>query len=453
MSGPLRPTSSELDALVIGAGFAGIAAARRLVDHGRRVLVLEARDRVGGRAYTDYRLGRGLPLELGAQMVHGRTAPTHEWIARQRLTTRPLPVTRRSRIVLERKVGRFPWIALPFHPVGGPRAVYDGLFRIPRELREARPPDRTLADFLSQRPARPAARWFVEMLHGHVYGVDPDQIGIVGSAEEERRATEGFGFRNFQLVEGYSRLAEREAAGLGDRIRLGAPVTEVRARDGGIEATVRPSTGAPVTYRAGRAIVTVPLGVLKAGELAFDPPLPPEKREAIERLGFGDAFALQLRVSGGTFRSRLGDFGILWGGTPSSFLRPRVGLGEAAEFVTAFTVGREAARRVALPDAELVAATVAEWDSVLPSGVTLGAVDGSAVHRWTTDPFVRGGYSYLPPGAGVGDRATLAAPIGDRLFFAGEATDVTGQSATVAGAIRSGIRAADEVLAAGAPAA
>ncbi len=443
--------SSDLDALVVGAGFAGIAAAHRLVDAGRRVIVLEASDRVGGRALTDYRLGHGVPLELGAQMVHGRSAATHAWIARRRLTTRPLPVTQRSRIAIDRKVGGFPWIALPFHPVGGSRAVVEGLVTLPRELRAALPPDHSLAEFLAQRPARPAARRFVEMLHAHVYGADPDQIGIVGCAEEDRRAVEGYGFRNFQLVEGYSALAEREAAALGDRIRLGAPVTELRSTPGGVVATVQPPGGSPVVYRAARAIVTVPLGVLKAGLPAFDPPLPPEKRAAIERLGFGDVYALQLRVRGGTFRSRLGDFGIVWGGTPSSFLRPRVGLDAPGEFVTAFTVGREAARRVALPEAELVAATVEEWDSVLPAGVTLGEVEGSAVHRWTTDPFVRGGYSYLPPDVGLADRAALGAPVGDRLFFAGEATELSGDAATVSGAIRTGVRAAEELIAAGAP--
>jgi monoamine oxidase len=441
--------SPDLDAVVVGAGFAGIAAAQRLLEAGRTVLVLEASDRVGGRALTDYRLGAGVPLELGAQMVHGRSAITHAWIARRGLSTRPLPVTQRSRIVVDRKVGKYPWLALPFHPVGGTLAVYQGLHTVPRELLAATPPDRSLAEFLARRPMRPAARRFVEMLHAHVYGADPDQIGIVGCAEEERASPEGYGFRNFQLREGYSALAEREAATLGNRIRLRSPVTEVHVTDSDVRVTVRPAGRPEESYRAGAAILTVALGVLKAGTIVFDPPLPPEKRAAIDRLGFGDVFALQLRLRGGTFRSRLGDFGIVWGGTPSSFLRPRVGLGEAAEYVTAFTVGREAARRVTLPDAELVRVTVDEWDDVLPPGVSLGEVEDAAVHRWTTDPFVRGGYSFLPPHARLADRATLAAPVGERLFFAGEATELTGLAATVAGAIESGLRAADERCAAG----
>ncbi len=114
--------------------------------------------------------------------------------------------------------------------------------------------------------------------------------------------------------------------------------------------------------------------------------------------------------------------------------------------MTAFTVGREARRRSGLSDDELVSATVTEWNEVVPSGVTLGMVEGSVVRRWPTDPWVRGGYSYLPPGVGIAARKTLAAPVGDRLFFAGEATDAAGQSATIHGAIDTGTRAAEECL-------
>jgi len=440
--------TEDADVVVIGAGFAGLAAAERLARAGRRVVLLEASERVGGRACTDYRLGDGLPLELGAQMVHGRGAVTHSWIAREGLRTRPLPLYQRSRIVVARRVARYPWFALPFHPVAGLRATYDGFVRIPRAIDSARAPDRSLEAFLAERPVRPASRLMVTVLYAHVYAADPDAIGVIGPAEEYREASEPYGFRNFQLVEGYSALVERIAARLGDRLRRNHPVTEVHVTPTGIRVRATGPNGAPTDFRASGGIVTVSLGVLKSGSIAFDPPLPDPKRAAIDRIAFGDAYALQLRVRGGTMRRRLGDFGLVWGGTPASFYRPRVGLTGAAEFVTAFTVGREARRRAALSDEELVAATVAEWNSVVPPGVTLGAVEGSAVHRWTTDPWVRGGYSFLPAGAGLGERRALAAPVEGRLFFAGEATDVAGQSGTVAGAIDTGTRAAEEFLAA-----
>ena len=103
------------DVIVIGAGIAGLAAADALIAAGRRVLVLEARDRPGGRVLTDYALGRGLPRELGAQMVHGRTVITHQWLSRAGLTVRAYPTVRRARIVIGRRIGRVPLdvLALP----------------------------------------------------------------------------------------------------------------------------------------------------------------------------------------------------------------------------------------------------------------------------------------------------------------------------------------------------
>jgi len=443
---------SEVDVLVIGAGFAGLAAAHRLTEAGRRVLVLEARNRVGGRVLTDRTLA-GVPLELGAQMVHGRHVVTHAWLARRGLTAAPLPLTQRSRLVVRGQIARYPWFALPFHPAAGTRATYAGLRGIPGRLQALGPPDRSIADFLDEARPAPAARLLVELLHAHTYAADADAIGILGPGEEDRRAPEPFGFRNFRVVEGYSTLAEREAAALGDRVRLGTPVTEVRGTAAGVAVTVHPVDGPDRIYRAPRAIVTVPLGVLRSGAIVFDPPLPEAKRAAIARIAFADGYAVSLRLRGGTARARLGEFALVWGGTASTFLRPRVGLGEPIEIVTAFTVGREARRRADLSDADLVAATVQEWDSLLPPGISLGTVEGARVHRWSNDPFARGAYSFLPVGARLSDRAALAAPVGDRLFFAGEATETRGLSATVAGAIETGVRAAEEVLAldAGAP--
>ncbi len=439
----------DADVVVIGAGFAGLAAAERLAASDRRVVVLEASDRVGGRASTDYRLANGIPLELGAQMVHGRKAVTHTWIGREGFHTRPLPVTQRSRIVVGRRVASYPWMALPFHPVAGTRAVYDGFVRLPRQIDATGPPDRSVEEFLAERPHHPVARMIVSNLYAHVYAADPDAIGVIGPAEEYRVAPEPYGFRNFQLSEGYTALVDRVAARLGKRIRRNCEVTEVHVTPTGVRVRAAGSEGAPTEYRGAGVIVTVPLGVLKSGSIIFDPPLPKEKRAAIEQIAFGDVYALQLRVRNGSMRRRLGDFGLVWGGTPSAYYRPRVALGEGGvEFVTAFTVGREARRRSELTDDELVSATVAEWNEVLPTGVTLGTVEGFVVRRWPTDPWVRGGYSFLPPRVGIAARQVLAAPVGDRLFFAGEATDAAGQSATVHGAIDTGTRAAEECLAA-----
>jgi len=442
-----EPTPTALDAIVVGAGFAGLAAADALVSAGRQVIVLEARDRPGGRVLTDYTLEGGIPLELGAQMVHGRRVVTHSWLARAGLAVHPYPTVRRSRIVVGRRVARYPWLFLPFHPVIGTRAAWASVFGLPNALLAYEGPDCSLEQFLDDRTVPPAARPIVTLLHAHVYATNADTIGVRGQAEEDRLLTEAHGFHNFLVDEGYSALVRRTAARLGSRIVLNAPVRGIRSRPEGVTVHVVGEDGKfDREYNAPAAIVTVPLSLLQAEAIAFDPPLPAAKRAAIRRIGFGHAFALHLKVSDGRWRRRLGDFAMVYGGTASSFYRPRVGLGERTELLTAFTVGREAERRVRLSDEDLVRATVDEWNAVMPDGEGLGTVEGSVVHRWSSDPWTRGAYSFLPPEATLGDRRDLAAPVDGRLFFAGEATDADGHAATVAGAIATGTRAARELL-------
>ncbi|HLM70892.1 MAG TPA: FAD-dependent oxidoreductase, partial [Thermoplasmata archaeon] len=207
-------SAPALDAVIVGAGFAGLAAAEKLVQAGLRIRVLEASDRVGGRVWTDFALGKGIPLELGAQMVHGRHVVTHSWLRRFGLTTRPLRLNQHSRIVVDRKVGRYPWLALPFHPVVGTTATLEGLFRIPKALDAYSGPDRSLQEFLAERHATVPAASLVKLLNSHSYATDPDVLGVTGPGEEGRRSSEPYGFRNFQVVEGYSTLAARIAAHL-----------------------------------------------------------------------------------------------------------------------------------------------------------------------------------------------------------------------------------------------
>jgi monoamine oxidase len=437
-----------VDVIVIGAGVAGLAAAGALVEAGQRVLVLEARDRPGGRVLTDYGLGREMPRELGAQMIHGSTVVTHAWLAREGLTARHYPTVRRSRIVIGRRVARYPWLFLPFHPVMGTRAAWASVFGIPRDLLAFDGPDCSLEEFLAERSVPAAARPIVVLLHAHVYATNPDAIGVRGQAEEDVLLTEAHGFHNFLVNEGYSALVERLATRLGDRIVLNAPVRDVRTGEEGVAVHVVGDAGTPnVEYTARAVVVTVPLSLLKDETIRFDPPLPAAKRAAIGRVAFGHAYALHLTVRGGQHRRKLGDFAMVYGGTASSFYRPQVGLRRSGEQLVAFTVGREAERRGRLSDEDMVRATVEEWDALLPDDARLGPIDGSRVHRWSTDPWTRGAYSFLPPGSTLGDRRALAAPVDGRLFFAGEATDVEGHAATVAGAIATGLRAAKEVLA------
>ena len=432
--------------LILGAGAAGLACGEELFRLGIPFTILEARDRIGGRAFTDYGLAPGLPLELGAQMIHGRHVLTHRWVRATGLSTRPWPVGQRALFSLNGRLCRFPWLALPGYPGFGFRSFYEGTRTLPRKLRTMGLPDSTLAAFLERQSPSLGARRLIELLHAHVYAADPDAIGVRGPAEEERRAHEEFGYRNFRLNEGYSELFRRRSAPFRDRIRTGVHVSAVRYSDQGVRVeTTAVASGSPVSFEGRAAVVTVPLGVLKSGAIDFDPELPEAKRRAIQRIAFGMGYALQLRLAGTDLRDQFGDFSLVWAGGSTTFHRPGVRRRGLPEVITAFTVGKEAGRRAAMDPEERVAATLVELSSALPERSRIGAPQQQSVHLWPVDPLALGAYSFLPPDVDPTAREQLSAPVGGTLFFAGEATNWRGESATVHGAIETGYRAAEEV--------
>ncbi|MCI4348543.1 MAG: FAD-dependent oxidoreductase, partial [Thermoplasmata archaeon] len=432
-------TSKESGVIVVGAGPSGLACAERLYRAGVEVTVLEARDRVGGRMWTNTTLVPGTPAELGALMIHGRHVATHAWTAEAGLTVDRYPTTQGARFACEgvlRSTARFPW---PQPGPFGPRAFNQGLRSIPRAMHAYAGPELTFAEFLSQRGFRPAGRQLFELVHVHTWATDSEEIGVLASREEADQSSEPFGFRNFRVREGYSELARRKAATLGERVRLGVRVNRIRSgpTSANVEG-VEGDAGAPFIRTAERVVVTVPLGVLRAGSIAFEPELSEAKRRAIQAVGFSSAVSVALRLRNSTLRRRLGKFILLWGGGASSFLRPSFDGRGPDEVLVAFTAGREAIRRASLPDREIVDATLEELRGVVGGSASIGTCDAWAISPWATDPFVLGAYSFPAPGSHPSDRRALAEPEGERLFFAGEATHFGGEPATVHGAIETG---------------
>ncbi len=380
-------------------------------------------------------------------MIHGKRVVTHAWLREFGLRARPLPTTRRARFFRDGRVERLPLGINILHRTIGFRAFYQGAFKLPKRLVEYDGPDLSLAEWLDHEDTLPGAKMLVNLLYAHAGGVDADALGVRGPAEETVLADEEFGYSNFQVVEGYDTLLERRSASLRDRVRLGMRVTAVQRSGDGALIETQDRAGVEDTVRARRVVITVPLGVLKSDAIAFDPPLPDRKRAAIRAMGFGDAMVVLFRLRGGNMVERLGDFGILWGNGDTSYHRPYVATRNPPDILDGFVTGREAQRRAQLADREVLDVTLDELRSVLPPSVHTGEVEAFRCSRWPVDPFVRGGYSFLPPGGTLQHRRDLAEPVGGVLFFAGEATNTRGEAATVHGAIDTGYRAAEEVLA------
>lgn len=412
--------------LVIGAGAAGIAAARRLRDLGRDALVLEAGPRIGGRAVTDHSLGA--PVDLGASWLHQAEDNPLTPLA-QRLGFTLHDTGRRKRDLLLLADGsvageaeRIAW-----------EAAADAFDDAAEAAVAAGGPDRPLSDAVPRDGpwAATASHWLAAMINA---------AEAEGQSLHDYVAT-GLDGWNPQVKEGVGTLVARLAEGL--PIRLHSPVHRLRADASGVTAE---GPGGP--WHGAAAIVTVSTGVLAAGGIVFDPALPAPVMEAIAGLPLGLLSKVFLRADPAAGRLGLGDFARLGrqvagpGDSPISWMLWPFGRDIAQGFL-----GSARAWRLAQDGPEAAEAEArAELARYVGAAAVARLFPGPAlVTRWGEDPLFRGAYSHAIPGQ-AGARALLrdAALAGGRLRIAGEATHAR-FAATVGGAWSSGEHAADVI--------
>ena len=423
------------DVVVIGGGVAGLAAADVLAESGARVVLLEARSRLGGRIWTRRVRGWASPIELGAEFVHGRIPAVIELAREAGLALAQIPA-----VHLERRRGKL-------REMGDVWKRFESLTRRMKSTGS----DRSIADFLSSQRGLAAKdrRLLRSMIEGYEAAPLPRASEKALSTAGEGPSTPGER-EQLRVLSGYDGIVEALARRMrrhGCHVRLRTEVRAVRWRPGRVE--VETASGRRV--RAARAIVTLPVGVLQAasgarGAVRFDP-FPEATQRALDGIGMGAVARLVFRFRESFWRERLGEnvdasffhvpgpFRALWSASPLDLpmLTAWAG-GPAASRLLAS--GPETARREALRS---IAATFEE-----PLSRVRRLVVDAHFHDWSRDPFSRGAYSYQLVG-GSGAPALLERPVEETLFFAGEAT-APDESGTVAGAIASGRRAARKAL-------
>ena len=425
-----RRGEASSDVLVIGAGVAGLTAARELTRRGLSVTVVEARDRTGGRVHT-VRDFCGHPVEGGAEFVHTADAETWPEIRAAQLAVRRCASAGRGLFNLGGRTRLLPWFLL--HPGAW------SAFPILRHLARARAPDMSARDFIDHHRYRGRARQLAEMVFtAHLPGL-ADEIGVLGLLED--RVLDLYAGSFHRITGGYDRLVDHIARGLDVRHRF--PVATVCWTPDGV--TVVAADGRALSARA--AIATLPLGVLASGGVEFVPPLPESKRRAFSELVMGPVLKLLLRFSEPFWPAWLanlncgtGPVTIYWPSLESS----RSGRRTPA-VLTAYCTGPRAARLSLLPEEEAVAVVLADLARLFPRVNPGRLLLGARRIDWSTDPFARGGFTFTRPG-GRGARGRLAAPDTAALFWAGAATTTSTIAETVQAAYVSGVRAASEVL-------
>jgi monoamine oxidase len=391
-----------MDAIVVGAGMAGLAAARELSRAGREVVVLEARDRIGGRTFTVRPRGWPVHLDPGAEFVHGRPPSLLKLVP----GVRDLGGRHYQNGLEPAGADWSKALAKLDHlPSRREKSVQAALESLPFRLRTSASDRQLEADYLE---GFNAARI--------------DQASVKAITQQTRAADEIDGQRIGRPPRGYGPVVDDLSLGL--RVELSSAVREVRqARD-----RVQVLTGSR-TWEAERALITLPLGVLQARSVKFSPRLPSWKLAAIDQLAMGPVVKIALLFDEPEGPRDLAFLHARGQSVPTFWrLHPRVIMG--------WTAGRKALRLKQPIRQAVESLSVGLGKQVKPRE--------AVVFDWQDDDLSRGAYSWVPVGAMKQQRA-LARAVG-RLHFAGEATEFSGHCATVHGAIETGLRAARELL-------
>ncbi|MFO1116817.1 MAG: FAD-dependent oxidoreductase [Beijerinckiaceae bacterium] len=405
----------DTDVVIVGAGAAGLAAAHELRTLQRDFLLLESRERVGGRLYTETSLGA--PYDAGALYIH--FAERNPWS----LVARDLAVE-----------------TIPDAPRGSFRNFIDGV-EVPREAAGARRQKFAqlsalldgddVADVSIAQVAADSGADLGEAADGlsrFAIGDEPQRI----SARDYARLWSG---GDLLLPGGYGILAQKYGADL--PIRKNVRVEAIDWSGQGV--SVATSAG---TIRARSIIVTVSVGVLKAGGIRFTPDLPETIQAALDGLQMGALSKVGLSFDFSKFDVPPGDiFTREAGGGAFNFDCKPFG----RDIVVA-VFGGDFARTIARSDEDAVNVALDSFVRCAGSSART-AFRGGKVHAWFRDPNALGCYSHCLPGR-ADAREKLAAPVADRIFFAGEATGLTGGAMTAGGAALAGQAAAKAAVAA-----
>ncbi len=439
------------DVIVVGAGIAGLAAASELSKSGVSVLVVEARDRVGGRIFTETGPDGRSPIELGAEFIHGQ--PPEIWSP---LKEHKIQVT---------EVEGDQWCARD-----GKIMHCDFFSSVDEILQEmdARRRDESFQDFLDRE--FPASRADAKMLEAREHATsyvsgfnaaDPALVGVHWLVKGMRAEEKIEGDRAFRAERGYRDLLEiflRQLSAGGVTIETNTVVEAIRWKKGEVELAVRRS-GTSEKLSSARVLITLPLAVLQArvgeaGAVEFSPNLSADKLAAMKNLEMGKVIRITLRfrerfwarIKPHRARSKtLGGMSFLFS-DDEWFPTWWTAMPQKTPLITGWAPFRAAEKLSDRPRDFVI-------DHALETLRTLLGVErsrlvtllaGAHFHDWQSDPFARGAYSYGKFGSD-GAQEALARPLDDALFFAGEATDTGGHNGTVHGAIASGHRAAQEI--------
>ena len=452
---PQPSTSNAQTVVIVGAGAAGLYAADILKARGLKVIIFEASDRVGGRVRTlkssdseslsllfnsQSQLSSDFPNELGANTIYGSDSVWAKIVEQLKISTVNLTGSATDNYFLDNSF------------VDGATAQSDPDFIAARNFLDnlasnsgtGSVQQAIMSAGINSRVHKILNSWI-----GNKFCTTNDRIGM-------KALSEGFALlqRNQDILTLANNpmqdaLLSRYGNVMID-VQTNSEVKEINyAGDKVIVSGQKSRSGETFSVEADRVIMTVPVSILKSGGISFSPALPSSKTSALSKMEMDAVMRVLLDFKANFW----GDTsGLLYGGTDGpEYLNSGVGRSEVYRTLSV-TIGGPKASELSLLGKGSIPVLLEELDSIFAGKATFNVRKDSndniiaVIQDWSLERFIKGGSSYLKAGGTTQDRINLAAPLNDKLFFAGEATDVNGESGTINGALLSGERAANEVL-------
>ncbi|KAA5540313.1 flavin monoamine oxidase family protein [Adhaeribacter rhizoryzae] len=433
---------NNLDVIVVGGGACGLMAAQELAKAGKQVLVLEARNRLGGRIYTARLNDFSIPVEAGAEFIHGDLPLTQNLLNSAGVTYALMKGTS-----YEVKHG-------DLHESGEFIEDFEVLLEKLETLTEDLPLAAFLDRYFSEEKYQDLRNSVTRFAEGYD-AADTQKVSTLAIREEWKA---GGAAISYHPHGGYSQLIDflaTEVKAAGVTVELNTPVREIRWEPGKVKLV----TSSGETYVAQQALITVSIGVLQAqpesaGYINFVPELP-EKKQALAQMGFGAVIKVCLEFKTAFWQDeafsaqntkQAPDLAFLFSDT-HLFTAWWTQLPDQTPLLTAWLAGPPAEKYKNLPDEALITEALTAVADMFNTSVAilLEHLKASVVFNWAADPFARGAYAYATVAASEAG-AIVAQPVANTLFFAGEGLYKGPEMGTVEAALASGLATAKEIL-------
>ncbi len=399
--------------IVVGAGAAGLYAAKKMKEHGAQVDILEASDHIGGRIWKNDDFA-DFPIDLGAEWIHGKKSLSHQLAqdaafdfsedqGEEAFLVNGQVQNNYSSSILENIMG-----------ILDGDVTYSG-------------PDISILQYAQQQGMASQDFGILEYIAGE-FGTSAERLSLLYTQREEEAWSSGN--KDFRFKRTYFDLInEVVVPSVLENIHLVSPVTSINYSAEKVEVTIENGD----TFEADRVLITASVAVLKSGIISFSPALSTAKQQAIDSIGMDTGMKVLLKFSQ--------DF---WSGTSligaenaPVYWNASWGKGGSDHVLSAFVMGTKA-EQLSVADEGIIPTLLNELDAVYNGQATASFLNGM-IMDWGHQPYIRGAYSYSSLGIG-NQRSILAESIENKVHFAGEATATNGHFQTVQGALESGER-------------